>query len=103
MSKSVINGFKLKKKVKNTWVKALRSGKYNQTQEALKDKTGFCCLGVLKECVPGIKQTPNKELLTEKSSGIPEEIQQKLADMNDGFSKKPKSFNYIASWIEKYL
>ena len=29
------------------WVKALRSGKYKQTQRTLQDATGFCCLGVL--------------------------------------------------------
>ncbi len=28
------------------WVKALRSGEYQQTREGLQDKTGFCCLGV---------------------------------------------------------
>jgi hypothetical protein len=28
------------------WVKALRSGKYNQTQSVLHDNDGFCCLGV---------------------------------------------------------
>ena len=28
------------------WVKALRSGKYKQTREALQDKDGYCCLGV---------------------------------------------------------
>lgn len=29
------------------WVKALRSGKYKQTQESLQDEIGYCCLGVL--------------------------------------------------------
>lgn len=28
------------------WVKALRSGEYKQTQMALRDRNGFCCLGV---------------------------------------------------------
>ena len=31
------------------WVKALRSGKYKQTTSRLKDKTGYCCLGVACE------------------------------------------------------
>lgn len=33
--------------VKQKWVRALRSGEYNQTQGALQDRKGFCCLGVL--------------------------------------------------------
>lgn len=37
----------MNKKVKKKWVKALRSGKYKQTRETLKDKHGYCCLGVL--------------------------------------------------------
>ncbi len=28
------------------WVEALRSGKYQQTKNALRDGAGFCCLGV---------------------------------------------------------
>lgn len=32
--------------VKN-WVAALRSGKYKETTETLRDSEGFCCLGVL--------------------------------------------------------
>lgn len=31
------------------WVEALRSGKYKQTSGHLKDKRGYCCLGVLCE------------------------------------------------------
>ena len=35
------------KRVKEMWVKALRSGEYEQTQERLCNKNGYCCLGVL--------------------------------------------------------
>jgi len=28
------------------WIKALRSGKYQQATACLRDSTGFCCLGV---------------------------------------------------------
>lgn len=31
------------------WVEALRSGKYEQTQAYLADRSGFCCLGVACE------------------------------------------------------
>lgn len=37
--------------IKAEWVAALRSGKYKQTNGALKDDTGFCCLGVLCDVV----------------------------------------------------
>lgn len=37
--------------IKAEWVAALRSGKYEQTNGALKDEDGFCCLGVLCDVV----------------------------------------------------
>jgi len=42
----------MNKKVKKKWIRALRSGQYDQVQgtlcaETASDKTGFCCLGVL--------------------------------------------------------
>ena len=37
----------MKKEVADEWIKALRSGDYNQTKESLSDGDGFCCLGVL--------------------------------------------------------
>lgn len=36
----------MNKKVKEKWVKALKSGRYKQTYSQLKDNTGYCCLGV---------------------------------------------------------
>jgi hypothetical protein len=33
--------------VKEKWLTALRSGEYKQTDGALRDSKGFCCLGVL--------------------------------------------------------
>lgn len=35
--------------VKNQWVTALRSGEYQQSTGHLRDKEGYCCLGVLCE------------------------------------------------------
>lgn len=35
--------------VKQLWLDALRSGKYQQTTEVLHDDEGFCCLGVLTD------------------------------------------------------
>lgn len=37
----------MKKEIAEIWTKALRSGEYQQIQAALKDNTGYCCLGVL--------------------------------------------------------
>lgn len=34
---------------RKAWVKALRSGKYQQGKGALRDGEGFCCLGVLAD------------------------------------------------------
>lgn len=52
-------------KVKQKWMKALRSGKYSQAKNVLKStKGGFCCLGVLcdlaaKEGVGSWEETTN--------------------------------------------
>ena len=35
------------KEWRRKWVEALRSGKYRQTTGVLRDRDGFCCLGVL--------------------------------------------------------
>jgi hypothetical protein len=40
---------KLKKRVKEQWVAALRSGKYRQGQSSLAEGGKYCCLGVLCE------------------------------------------------------
>jgi len=34
-------------KIKEAWVNALRSGKYEQGKEKLRSVSGYCCLGVL--------------------------------------------------------
>ena len=52
----------MNQEIKTKWVAALRSGEYEQTEGALKDHCGFCCLGVLceiseKETGFGIEET----------------------------------------------
>jgi len=37
----------MNKTIKAKWIKALQSGDYEQTTQALKNEDGFCCLGVL--------------------------------------------------------
>lgn len=39
----------MKDEIKAAWIAALRSGEYPQTRQALHDKHGYCCLGVLCE------------------------------------------------------
>ena len=41
-----------------TWVAALRSGKYPQTRGALRDDRGYCCLGVACDLYGLATQTP---------------------------------------------
>lgn len=37
----------MNQRIKESWMEALRSGEYPQTQGRLRDGNGFCCLGVL--------------------------------------------------------
>ncbi len=40
------------------WRNALRSGKYKQTKHKLRNKWGYCCLGVFCEAVAKIEPVP---------------------------------------------
>jgi hypothetical protein len=40
---------KMNAAVKAKWLEALRSGRFPQTHGTLRDKVGYCCLGVLTE------------------------------------------------------
>jgi hypothetical protein len=100
------------KETKDAWVAALRSGKYKQTTGALRNDTGYCCLGVLAEVMTGPTgwrrsgffndyahplKKPYKGLLLSRI--LPEATQELLSDMNDGCD----SFAEIANWIETNL
>ena len=52
----------MKKSIANKWIKALKSGEYNQTTDYLKQDTGFCALGVLCDLAvkEGIIPEPKK-------------------------------------------
>lgn len=99
----------MEKKLKAKWVKALRSGRYQQTKGFLHDEKGYCCLGVLCRLMGAEK----KELMHRDfpsniglKPGIPGSIIKKLARLNDGPSSdisKRKSFPQIADYIEKNL
>lgn len=93
------------KKLKGKWVKALRSGKYEQGLYTLKKENRYCCLGVLRHI-----QFPNSNAsqnggwyLCERHqnlAGLDYSTQEKLSQMNDSGKW---SFKRIATYIEKNL
>jgi len=102
----------MKQAVAKKWVKALRSGKYEQGAGVLKTEDGrFCCLGVLTD-VLGEKCQPGRENLTRKVmrlAGMKTNIGERpdtedgfmndnLAELNDSCAY---SFKEIADVIEK--
>lgn len=108
----------MKKQLRDSWVKALRSGEYKQARETLQVGNAYCCLGVLCH-VAGIEIPIEANDLDsfETYRGDDDEIvydlrpfrdecglgtgdgspQNHLVDMND---KQLATFPVIASWIE---
>lgn len=101
-------------KVKAKWLEALRSGKYKQGRQSLREADSFCCLGVLCDILNsnGWRNVTNNDLLYSfngelgvidkrlaKSIGI-EECQDILIEMND---EKQNDFSEIADYIEANL
>jgi len=71
--------------VKAKWIKALRSGKYKQTQGTLKDKHGFCCMGVLCDLYDTNGWGEPKSLGSYRflgETGLPPKIVSLWADLN---------------------
>jgi uncharacterized membrane-anchored protein len=65
------------------WANALRSGEYKQTQGALQDERGFCCLGVAcKIFIPEGEQVTYRGFL---SGGVPS-IQDNAPEWLDGIN-----------------
>jgi hypothetical protein len=91
--------------LKARWVAALRSGKYEQGEEFLRNNGKYCCLGVLCElagivniervtCIPTSR-------LTSTLDTPDREVQSKLENMNDGVGDERKhTFAEIADYIE---
>jgi hypothetical protein len=111
---------RLPKAFKKKWIAALRSGEYKQGKEMLynHDTKEYCCLGVAGIICGLEKHDINGSGLLQEANGyglekVPELlvgsdekddsdyniIADKLTIMNDN----GKSFNYIASYIERYL
>lgn len=91
---------------KEAWVKALRSGRYDQTYENYvnmrRGAISFCALGVLAQ-ENNIEINPMtcdfiREDLEKLISDIPEDIINSVIKMNDS---RECSFEDIADWIEE--
>ena len=120
---------KLPKAFKTKWVKALRSGKFIQGKHKLYSEingTGsYCCCLVVACIVANVdkKDIMDNYFINDKFDNVPEILKgiggdnvnvllNKLTQMNDGKifiikngyrTFRSKSFNYIASYIERYL
>lgn len=97
----------MKKEFKDTWVAALRSGKYTQGTGSLLSCFGakYCCLGVLCQINPDVAREGWEDganlNYTEKSVyGLSHTQTEALVDMND---RQRLNFNQIADWIEENL
>jgi hypothetical protein len=90
------------KKLKAKWVKALRSGKYEQGKEVLVDNKGkYCCLGVL--CHIAKYHSIDTSLIVDNNwdcAIISEEDQLILSAAND---EHGWTFDEIADYVEVML
>ena len=113
---------KMPKKLKEKWIKALRSGEYRQgighLRQLGKDRSEmFCCLGVL--CDIGLDGDwhgdsciiPSLNTSGHKFTGIPSNEAWRSMNVDDYFNdvhfnlttmndEESKSFDEIADWIE---
>lgn len=97
---------RMKVKIKKEWTKKLRSKKFKQTEGHLHDDYGYCCLGVLRTCLPkkfqNAESNRNPETLPREVldyCGIHHNTQERLVEMNDG----GVNFTDIADYIERRL
>lgn len=97
----------MNKKLKQKWVSALRSGKFEQCHNILSDGRGYCCLGVLAKIqgLPliddsiGLQQGSYRALA--KLIGTDNEGLRSLTIRNDGEAgHDPHTFDQMADYIE---
>lgn len=115
---------RLSSEMKARWLEALRSGRYQQGEKALKDGPCFCCLGVALDVIDsaqwgangwGVRDEHDGPVFSMSDTvelsaqlGVPEYACSLLADMNDGtqtggLEERRLSFAEIADWIEANL
>ena len=108
--KSDTSDFTLSRKAKRDWLKALRSGKYEQGESYLLSGGSYCCLGVL--C--SLNGVPDEELESRHLPGDVAGIEQwalgvryrvmfggELVDLSEINDVYKRSFKQIARLIEK--
>ena len=99
--------------LRDKWVAALRSGKYEQSRGRLRTQNGYCCLGVLCDVKDPNGWNQENDRWIHKDSfregswylseslreevGLTEECQVRLAKLNDD----GETFERIAQEIEK--
>lgn len=108
-----MNKNKLPKTFKKKWIAALRSGQYKQGECSLHRDNAFCCLGVAAViCGASIKSIDGKVDLKDLNFDLDIKIphllnhdigESELVDKLINFNDTGKSFNWIASYIERYL
>lgn len=104
------------------WINALLSGNYSQTKHRLRDRDGFCCLGVACDIKNPLawgnfgssgregngmqywlygdyKESHCLPISLQNELGLDEDTVIELADMND----KGRSFAEIAERIKEYV
>jgi hypothetical protein len=102
--------------VKSEWLRALRSGDYQQGKATLRGPNGFCCLGVLCDVVNPNAWVPanvpqagmyrwygERTILPEDfkvAAGVDDDAESELVNMND---HEDRNFDEIADWIENNL
>lgn len=113
-----IEKFKLEKEFGEKWVKALRSGKYEQGEGYLEDADGqYCCLGVACRVNHPRVNLTHKFFIDSDGQGkgyITKNLEEKMpkllrgTDSNNEFVKlvsemndEGQSFDQIADWIEE--
>jgi len=113
-----LKDYRLPKMFKNKWIKALKSGKYKQGEDYLlcnyNSKEEYCCLGVacaivkINKSILYDRELP-QDLQNNDSKALPsllrglDDISQTINDKLSRLNDKGKSFNYIASYIKRYL
>lgn len=86
--------------LKAKWVKALRSGEYEQCQYRLHDHGAFCCIGVGYVVKHGEKPSFDITAIAARDLGIDDEQMRKLVHLND---REMRPFTEIADHIEANL
>lgn len=96
----------MNRKLRDKWIRALRSGKYKQVTGWLKrpKSNDYCCLGVLCNVAGETRGIESYRSLTSfnklKKFKLSEGEEEELVNMNDTTGN---DFNSIADWIEANL